>query len=349
MSEDVGGKRAPESISAGAGGSGIPVIDLGGLVGATRPSDEWRAAAETVAAEIRAACRDTGFFCIANHGVPNTLTEQVLAANRDFHARPEAEKLSLKLNAWHRGYQPMASTQMHTSARFAPAPAPNQLESFIVREDVPADHPDFKARPFVGPNQWPVDSAGFRRTLEAYFDATRALAMDLLPAFSLAVDEGPDFFDAFFDPPGSTLRLVHYPPTPEQRPETFMGIYPHTDYGFITILAQDDVGGLEIHRVDGTWVEAPHISGAFVVNIGDAFARWTNDVFNSSPHRVINKSTERDRYSVAMFFDPNHGETIGCLDGFVRDGSRRKYPPVTFAAYYQERMDRNHPDRRPAD
>lgn len=355
MPEIDKGAMATRSVSARAvshtktGEPSIPVIDLGALVAATRPSDEWRAAVEAVAAEIRAACRDTGFFCIANHGVPSELTEKVFAANRDFHVRPEAEKLRLKLNAWHRGYQPMASTQMHTSARFAPAPAPNQLESFIIRDEVPADHPDFKVRPFVGPNQWPDDAGEFRVTLEAYFDSTRVLAKELLPVFSVAVDEPPDFFDGFFDPPGSTLRLIHYPPTPSLRPDDFMGIYPHTDYGFITILAQDDVGGLEVHRVDGTWIEAPHIAGAFVVNIGDAFARWTNDVFNSSPHRVINKSTERDRYSVAMFFDPNHGEIIRCLDGFVRDGSGPKYPPITYADYYQKRMDINHPDRRPAD
>jgi len=322
----------------------IPVIDLGALCAAPRPSAAWRAAVEALAVEIRDACRDTGFFCIANHGVPEALTEGVLAANRAFHARPEAEKLALKLNAWHRGYQPMASTRLSLSARFDPAPAPNQLESFIIREAVPADHPDYKARPFRGPNQWP-DDPGFRRAVEAYFDATRALAMDLLPVFSAAVGEPAEFFDAFFDPPGTTLRLVHYPPSPARR----LGIYPHTDYGFITILAQDDVGGLEIQRVDGEWIEAPPLPGSFVVNLGDAAARWTNDVFNSSPHRVINKSSERDRYSVATFFDPNYDAVIRCLDGFLADGAKPKYPAIMYADYYGERMDTNHPDRRAAD
>ena len=326
----------------------LPVIDLGRLQAASRHSEAWLDAVETLADDVRAACRDTGFFYISHHGVDEALVAGVLDANRAFHARPEADKLALKLNAWHRGYQPMASTRLNLSARFEPAPAPNQLESFIIREEVPADHPDYKARPFKGPNQWP-DDPGFRRTLTAYFDATRALAMDLLPVFSVAVGEAPDFFDAFFNPPGSTLRLVHYPPSPAQRPDDFMGIYPHTDYGFITILAQDDVGGLEIQKVDGSWIEAPAIPGTFVVNLGDAAARWTNDVFNSSPHRVINKSSERDRYSVATFFDPNHDAIIRCLKGFLAGGAAAKYPPIAYADYYQERMDTNHPDRRAAD
>lgn len=352
MSQDLQGTRADHSgspVQAPAPGPpGIPVINLGALHAAPRPSAAWRAAVDALAADIRVACRDTGFFYIADHGVPEDLVEGVLAANRAFHARPEAEKLALKLNAWHRGYQPMASTRLNLSARFAPAPAPNQLESFIIREAVPADHPDYKARPFKGPNQWP-DDAGFRRAVEAYFDATQALALDLLPVFSVAVGEPSDFFDSFFDPPGTTLRLVHYPPSPERRPDDFMGIYPHTDYGFITILAQDDVGGLEIQRVDGAWIEAPALPGTFVVNLGDTAARWTNDVFNSSPHRVINKSSERDRYSVATFFDPNLDAEIRCLDGFLAGGAKPKYPAVTYADYYGERMDTNHPDRRAAD
>ena len=338
------GPVAPVTVAA----SGIPVINLGEMLSAKRSSPAWRIVAQQVASAIRTACHDTGFFYIANHGVPSSLVRAVLDANRDFHARPEAEKLALKVNAWLRGYQPMASTQMHSSARFKPAPAPNQLESFIISNEISADHPAFKKRAFVGPNQWP-DDPRFRRTLETYLSATRSLGMSLLPAFSLAVGQAPEYFDTFFDPPSTTLRLVHYPPSPIVRPDDYLGIYPHTDYGFFTILAQDNVGGLEIQRIDGTWVEAPGIADAFIVNIGDAAARWSNDDFNSSPHRVINKSTEKDRYSVALFFDPNHDTIIRCLDGCVREGEAPKYAPISFFDYYRERMDSNHPDRRAAD
>ena len=326
--------------------NGIPVIDLDALVSAERNSDAWRAAAAATGAAIAHACFDTGFFYVANHGVDGALFERAFEANRSFHARPDAEKLPLKLNAWHRGYQPMASTKMNSSAKFAPAPAPNQLESFIVRDEYAESHPAFKARPFVGPNQWP-DDAAFRSDVEAYYGATRDLAMKLVPAFACAVGEGPEYFDPYFDPPSTTLRMVHYPPTPERRPDDWLGIYPHTDYGFFTVLAQDGVGGLEVQRVDGSWVEAPPIKDTFIMNIGDAMARWTNDAFTSSPHRVLNKSTSQDRYSIAMFFDPNMDTEIRCFDSFADGGA--KHPPIGFQEYYQERMDNNHPDRLPAD
>lgn len=332
--------------------SSIPVIDLAVLTAAAPGSADhdgadYDEAVRQVAGAIRAACHDTGFFYLSNHGVPEALVQDVLEANRRFHDLPEAEKLALKVNAWLRGYQPMASTQMRSSARFAPAAAPNQLESFIIADEFAPDHPHYKKRDFVGPNQWP-DDAAFRETVEAYYAATKALAARLLPAMSVAVGKPPGFFGPFFDPPRATLRLVHYPPSPADRPADYLGIYPHTDYGFFTILAQDGTGGLEIQRVDGTWVEAAPIPGAFIVNIGDAAARWTNDVFNSSPHRVINKSTAHDRYSVALFFDPNHDTMIETLEEFVEDGAAA-YPPIRYYDYYRERLNTNHPDRREAD
>jgi isopenicillin N synthase-like dioxygenase len=326
--------------------NGIPIIDLGALVSAARGTDDWRASAATTGDAIREACFDTGFFYIANHGVGRALFDGAFKANRVFHDRPDGEKLPLKLNAWHRGYQPMASTKMNSSAKFAPAPAPNQLESFIVRDEIAESDPRFKVRPFVGPNQWP-DDAGFRSDVDAYYTATRNLGMALVPAFACAVGEAPDYFDPYFEPASTTLRMVHYPPTPERRPDEWFGIYPHTDYGFFTILAQDDVGGLEVQRVDGSWVEAAPVKDAFIMNIGDALMRWTNDAFTSSPHRVLNKSTSQDRYSIAMFFDPNMDTMIHCFDRFV--GDLVKHRPIRFEDYYQERMDNNHPDRLPAD
>jgi isopenicillin N synthase-like dioxygenase len=317
----------------------IPVIDIGGLF-----QEDREAALKSIAREITAASSDTGFFYITNHGVSEDLVSGIFGANEHFHALPLEKKLPLKLNAWHRGYQPMGSTRMRSSARFAPAASANQLESFIIRDEVPENTPGFQKKPFMGPNQWP-DDAPFCNAVEFYYTALRDLAHAMLPAFAVAVGEPANYFRNFFDPGATTLRLVHYPPTPADRPPDHIGIHPHTDYGCFTILAQDDVGGLEIRKTDGSWVEAPYIKGTFVVNIGDAMARWTNDVFNSSPHRVINKSTAADRYSVALFFDPDHDSQIECLKGLTQSDNSAKYPPIRFGDYYQERMDTNHPDR----
>lgn len=308
----------------------IPIIDLG------QPID-------TVAARIAAACRGTGFFYIENHGVPAPVVETAFAANRAFHARPLAEKLAIKMNKWHRGYQPLAASTLKSSDRFAPAKHPNQLECFFLRHEVDPGHPDHgRDRPLQGPNQWP-DDATFRAAVTAYDDAIRALGLRLLRPFGVAAGEAPEFFARFFAPPSTCLRLIHYPSAAALQPEDLYGIQPHTDYGCLTILAQDAVGGLQVRRVDGTWIDAPHRPNSFVVNIGDAMARWSNGVFNSTPHRVVSPSG-RDRLSIAYFFDPNLDAEVRCLPAFCHD-TPPKHPPMRYGDYYAMRLDANYPDR----
>ena len=312
--------------------SEIPVIDLGGTM-------------EAVARQIAAACRGTGFFYIENHGVAPETVAGAFAANRRFHALPTEQKLAIKMNKWHRGYQPLAASTLKSSARFAPARHPNQLECFFLRHEVMPEHPDYgRDKPLQGPNQWPDDDA-FRAEVTRYDAAIRALGLRLLPAVAAAVGEAVDFFAGYFAPPSTCLRLIHYPPAAPLPPEDLYGIQPHTDYGFLTILAQDDVGGLQVRRVDGSWIDAPYRPGSFVVNIGDAMARWSNDVFNSTPHRVVSPAGGRDRYAIAYFFDPNLDAEIRCLPAFCRDAPAR-HAPIRYGDYYTMRLDANYPDRK---
>ena len=316
----------------------IPIIDLDDYL-AGRPD-----AREGVARQIREACLGTGFFHIVGHGVEPALIEAAFEAHRRFHARPLEEKLELKLNHWHRGYEPFATSHLKSSARFQPAEHPNQLESFFLRHQVGPETPGYGRKEMMGPNQWPADEA-FRETIGAYDRTIRALGLALLPAMAVAVGEDADFFQPFFDPPSTALRLIHYPaPPPAERPADLLGIQPHTDYGFLTILAQDEVDGLEIRRVDGGWIRASRVPGGFIVNIGDALARWTNDVFNSTPHRVHADAAGRERFSIAMFFDPNIETEIRCLDAFKADGAAR-HPPIRYGSYFNMRLDANFPDR----
>src|SRR3546814_13465229 len=136
--------------------------------------------------------------------------------------------------------------------------------------------------------------------------------------------------------------MFHYPPTPVLPDDELFGINPHTDYGFLTILAQDDVGGLQVRRVDGSWIDAPYLPGSFVMNIGDGLARWTNDRFNSTPHRVINRSAGRDRYSIGMFFDPNVEAIVETLPHFAGQPPG-KYTPIRYGHYLAMRPDANSP------
>jgi isopenicillin N synthase-like dioxygenase len=318
---------------------GIPIIDIGAL-----QSGPTEAAIGRIAAQIREACTGIGFFYITNHAVPDELLAEAFEANRRVHRLPPEEKQKIKLNAWHRGYEAFASSKLKSSARFAPAQHGNQLESFFIRHEVPPNDPSFERRPLHGPNQWPPDP-WFRDVVTRYNNAARELGLKLLAPFSVAVGEEPGFLARFFAPPSTTLRLLHYPPAPAVRAEDLFGIHPHTDYGFLTILAQDDVGGLQLRRVDGTWIPAPCVPGSFILNIGDALARWTNDEFNSTPHRVINQSAFTDRYSIALFFDPNLDATIECLPRFASGPRPARYEPIRYEDYYTMRLDTNFPDR----
>jgi isopenicillin N synthase-like dioxygenase len=313
----------------------IPVIDIGELVASA--SDR---AVRAVAEQMREAFLGTGFFYLSNAGVPPELVADAFEANRRFHLLPLEEKLKLKRNAWHRGYVPVGGNISTSSARFKAAHRPNQIESFNARHEVDPGHHDYMVKALQGPNLWPDDPA-FKAAFQRYNAAVCAIGMKLLHPASVAVAQPRNFFDAYFSPPSTNLRMLHYPPSPPVRPEDMFGIHPHTDYGFLTILAQDKVGGLQVQRRDGTWIDVPHIPDTFVVNVGDMLARWTNDIFNSTPHRVITPPVSVDRYSMALFFDPNVDANISCLPKFLAHGEKPKYLPIRYGDYYAMRLDTN--------
>jgi isopenicillin N synthase-like dioxygenase len=315
--------------------SEIPVVDIEELL---RTGSD--AAVNKVARQIRAACVGTGFFYLAGHGVPQSVIDAALEANRRFHAKPVEEKLSIPRNAWHRGYVPVGGNISKASARFEAARRPNQVASFNARHEVDASHPDYQRKPLQGPNQWP-DDAGFKAAFLQYNDGVREVGLKLLHPVSVAVGERRDFFEEYFAPPSTNLRMMHYPPAPPMRPEDLFGIHPHTDYGFLTILTQDTVGGLQVRRPDGSWIDAVPIPGTFVVNVGDMLARWTNDHFSSTPHRVISPPVSVDRYSMALFFDPNIDASITPLPQFVSEEAPCKYETINYGEYYARSLDTN--------
>ncbi len=276
--------------------AGIPTIDLTGL--------ETDAGRDRIAGEMDQAYADWGFAYIVNHGVPDLLVEGVFDASRRFHAQPLEAKRGIAVNQGHRGYIELASS-IDVASSIEAADLPNHSESFIkLRELDPAElTPD---NPLAGPNQWPAESAvpGFLTALDAYEAAVEQVACDLVRAMATAFGLEAQALDHGFDRPIAWLRLLHYPARPADAPPGLYGSAPHTDFGCLTILAQDQVGGLQVRTPGGDWIDAPPLPGSFVVNTGDIVPVWSDGRWRSTPHRVVNPSGA-ERYSVAYFFDPS--------------------------------------------
>ena len=179
---------------------------------------------------------------------------------------------------------------------------------------------------------------GFRETMLAYYNAVWKLGCKLHEAFATDLGIEADFFEDKMDRPLATLRLLHYPERPAALDEEGqLGAGEHTDYGCVTLLATDEVGGLEVRTRDGRWLAAPFIPGAYVCNIGDCLMRWTNDTYVSTPHRVVSPPG-RERYSVAFFLDPNPDAMVECLPGCASDHNPAKYPPIRGDDYLTSRL-----------
>jgi isopenicillin N synthase-like dioxygenase len=313
----------------------LPIVDLSGLADAADAADApaLRALADT----FDVACRAYGFCYIANHGVPQALIDAAFAASAAFHARPLAEKQAIAINGAHRGYMGMASSVIVTSS-IEKATKPNLSESFMLMHEVA---PGDESGPLDGPNQWPAQPEGFRPAIEAYDAALNLLARQMTRMIAVALGLEPKGLDRFFEKPTTFLRLLHYPPSPPQADSRQYGSAPHTDYGFITILAQDRAGGLQVRSVHNEWIEATPIEGTFVLNIGDMGSRWTNGRWRSTPHRVINRSGG-DRYSMPYFYDPAATETIACLPTCCSAAEPARYEPVRYGDYLMERIDANY-------
>jgi isopenicillin N synthase-like dioxygenase len=267
---------------------------------------------DVVARDLAAAYTGTGFCLLVDHDVPVDAVEAVFEASRRLHALPDEAKRAVEIGAHHRGFVPIDTSTVRAST-VAEVRRPNQSESFLFLHRA---HPDDIAagRLLAGPNRWPEGSDDLRAPVERYQHLVTALGRRLVPLVARALGAPDDAFGEAFDRPTTWLRLLWYPPRPAGAPDDLYGSAPHTDYGFVTLLAPGDVPGLQILLPDGRWVDAPIVDGAFVVNAGDLLHRWSNGRFRSTPHRVLNRSG-RERWSVAFFFDPDVRTVVSPLPG----------------------------------
>ena len=308
------------------GADSIPVIDMGPLFGG------GGAEIAAVGQALLQAARGVGFFYVRNHSVPQPLVDRAYTLSRRFFALPEPAKHSVRINAIHRGFLAVGGARMYETARV------DLKESFIWGPELGLDDPDVAAgKPLMGPNQWPAELPELAPALTEYSGAVMACARSLLRGFAVSLGLDADFFRKRFAKPLARCSLIYYPPQPPDSGSDQFGVAPHTDYGGITLLNQDETGGLQVRTRSGEWVTAVPIPGTFVVNVGDLMARWSNDRFVSTPHRVVNSSGHA-RYSMALFFDPAFDTVIDPLD--LRPEGAALYPPVTCGEYIVSRFNK---------
>lgn len=271
------------------------------------------------------SARTTGFCYLTGHGIPRDLTRSVFRHAAAFFDQDEAAKRMLAdLGADGRGYMPFGAE--------GSAGVCGLREAFTIGLELEQDHPEVAmGLSNRGRNRWPADRQ-FRHGMLAYFWACWSLGCRLHRAIACDLGLPADFFEDKFDRPLATLRLLHYLPPPPEAVMDPVGAAEHTDANVLTLLITDGSDGLEIRRPDGSWLPVRHVPGAFVVNVGDCLARWTNDTYVSRPHRVVHRGPAH-RYSLAFFLGPNPEASVTVLPTCVAPDRPARYAPISGAAY----------------
>ncbi len=306
----------------------IPLIDLTDALapGAPRTAE--------VASTIRGAATTSGFFYVKNHGVPLDLIDEQFQITREFFDLPLEDKnsVTLKNSTSAHGWESLGTQTLDASAK------PDLKESFYAGVEYAEDHPYvLKKYHNYGPNQWPETLPAMQAQCTQYIAAMRKLAERMMQLLAVSLGLPEAYFGMVHDSPMATLRLLRYPPHPEGADELTFGAGAHTDWGAVTLLAQDKHGGLEVAMPDGTWVPATPIPGTFVVNLGDMIPRWTNGRYHSNPHRVRNVSSGgAPRYSIPFFYNPDFEAVVSPVSTCVSEEDPARFEPCTVGEHLAE-------------
>lgn len=308
----------------------LPVIDVSTFV-----DGDDAAARARVAREIRSACVNIGFFYITGHGIPQAELDEIVDWSHRFFALPTDRKMALHKDLSPRkiGYMQVGGTNPDAN----PDRAPDLKENFNMCREAMAGEAT-EGNFFVGESQWPEagELPGFETFMKAHLAKRAALTRGLAHGFALSLDLGENFFDESHHHHGGILLLNYYPSLdPAAMSRTQWSNSPHSDYGSFTLLSQDDVGGLQVRNVDGAWIDVPPIADTFVVNIGDLFAVWTNDLYTPNLHRAVNVSG-RARVSVPYFVMARSDVAVQCLDTCQGPGNPARYHSVVAGEYVRE-------------
>jgi len=311
--------------------SSLPIISLAGL------RSDVPAERQATAEELGRACREVGFFYVTDHGIPGSVCKDAFDLADQIFALPAEDKmrLSIKRSPHNRGYVAMADEKLN------PAAGADMKEAFNIGTDFPADDPDVLAgKPFRGVNFWPPIDGWRERALD-YLQHCLELGRTIHRGFSLDLGLDENFFTGHLTLPIATLRMLRYPSSVDTIEREDGGAGTHTDYGNITILATDEVAGLEVLNRQGEWIQAPYVPGTFVCNIGDCLMRWSNDTYVSTPHRV--RPPAKERYSIAFFLEVNPDSVVDPRE--IRPDQPAKYEAITCVEYLSLRLNATYDHR----
>ena len=308
----------------------IPVINFAPFLEGD-PKDK-----QAVAQAIYRACHDVGFMYLKNHGVPQNKVDQAFEQSRQFFGLPLEKKQQI---AWssgtsNRGYVGIERERLDETK-------PGDLkEAFNMGRAISLEEVDAEQQALVV-NQWPEGQDTFKNTITDFFDVCSITATHVFRAFAIALQMPESFIADKHLSRGYTLRLLHYPPLETMPKPGQIRAGAHSDYGTLTLLFQDDVGGLEVQLANGEWMSAPSIPGTILINTGDLTQRWSNDVFRSTKHRVSLPQNEKalcDRYSIAFFCQPDADTDIVCFPSCQSDDDPPRYAPIKSGEYLLSRL-----------
>ncbi|KZT28003.1 2OG-Fe-II oxygenase [Neolentinus lepideus HHB14362 ss-1] len=311
----------------------IPIIDL---KDATSTDPQAR---RVLADKIRDACINVGFLYVKNHGISDEVIEGAVKAADTFFKLPFETKMALDIHKTSnfKGYTALFGANVDPENRG------DMYEGFDIGwEEIEAilKAPREGDGAMSGANVWPADLPGFREAVLTYYHAGVCFGKLLFPLFAMALDVPEHFFDDKTTKPAAIMRLLHYPPQTGVVDDRVMGIGAHTEYCF-TILWQDEVQALQVLNANGKWINAVPIPGTLVINLGDQFARWTNDVFKSTKHRASNRFGV-ERYSIPLFFGSDYDVQLHPIPSCVSEDNPPKYEVVTAGDYVRSRLEKTY-------
>lgn len=310
----------------------VPVIDIGPLVEHGASVRDRRRTAD----EIGAACQRMGLFYIKNHGVPESHRQETFAEIKRFFDLPEAEKMRLHIgnSSQFRGYVPLCGEvtlqkkDWHECLDIQPKKPGGESADRTVETGHAGRHVLDDAE------QWPRSIPTFREVMMRTWDEKKRLSEKITEALALSLGLDARFFESYASDELCDLRLLHYPPYEGTHDfgEVDAGMGAHYDHGFVTILSQDEAGGLDVMNEDGHWLLAPHVPGTFLVNLGAMMQRWTNDRYRATLHRVQLPEAQH-RYSIAFFNEPRYDALVAPLAVCCDADNPARYAPCIFGEY----------------